>query len=246
MNYHLFGDKYLEVPNEPEALVINYYLKADAPAAANHRSRRDVRSARCRDPRAPVSIASIVPFAAGGGQRGRGAAAAAGAGPVCGAHRRRLHGHAGRGRTGAHETGTRPRAHSMSSADPLYHGQLVIESPTHAGGVVVRDDGPVRRFLLVTARRQPGQWVFPKGHIEEGETSEAAAVREVVEESGVVATVVSPLGASQYKTAREARARAVLSDALRLRGQDPAKAAAGHGSPPPKRSGHCSTKTRAC
>jgi photosystem II stability/assembly factor-like uncharacterized protein len=34
MNYHLFGDKYLEVPNEPEALVINYYLKADAPAAA--------------------------------------------------------------------------------------------------------------------------------------------------------------------------------------------------------------------
>ena len=30
MNYHLFGDKYLEVPNEPDALVINYYLKADA------------------------------------------------------------------------------------------------------------------------------------------------------------------------------------------------------------------------
>ena len=28
MNYHLFGDKYLEVPNEPEALVINYYLRA--------------------------------------------------------------------------------------------------------------------------------------------------------------------------------------------------------------------------
>ena len=24
MNYHLFGDKYIEVPNEPEALVINY------------------------------------------------------------------------------------------------------------------------------------------------------------------------------------------------------------------------------
>ncbi len=34
MNYHLFGDKYIEVPNEPEALVVNYYLKADAPAAA--------------------------------------------------------------------------------------------------------------------------------------------------------------------------------------------------------------------
>ncbi|HEX5214879.1 MAG TPA: hypothetical protein VFV98_05420 [Vicinamibacterales bacterium] len=27
MNYHLFGDKFLEVPNEPDAIVINYYLK---------------------------------------------------------------------------------------------------------------------------------------------------------------------------------------------------------------------------
>ncbi len=34
MNYHLFGDKYLETPNEPEALVVNYYLPADAPAEA--------------------------------------------------------------------------------------------------------------------------------------------------------------------------------------------------------------------
>jgi hypothetical protein len=34
MNYHLFGDRYLEVPNEPDALVINYYLKADASGAA--------------------------------------------------------------------------------------------------------------------------------------------------------------------------------------------------------------------
>ncbi len=35
MNYHLFGDKYLETPNEPEALAINYYLQADAPAEAS-------------------------------------------------------------------------------------------------------------------------------------------------------------------------------------------------------------------
>ena len=33
-NYHLYGDKYLEVPNEPEALVIQYWLKD---AAANVR-----------------------------------------------------------------------------------------------------------------------------------------------------------------------------------------------------------------
>ena len=34
MNYHLFGDKYLGVPNEPEAIVVNYYLAADATAPA--------------------------------------------------------------------------------------------------------------------------------------------------------------------------------------------------------------------
>ena len=34
MNYHLFGDEYIEVPNEPEALVVNYYLKADAASGA--------------------------------------------------------------------------------------------------------------------------------------------------------------------------------------------------------------------
>jgi photosystem II stability/assembly factor-like uncharacterized protein len=34
MNYRLFGDKYLEVPNEPEAVVINYHVKADQTAAA--------------------------------------------------------------------------------------------------------------------------------------------------------------------------------------------------------------------
>jgi hypothetical protein len=35
MNYHLFGDKYLAVSNEPEAFAINYYLKADAASPAH-------------------------------------------------------------------------------------------------------------------------------------------------------------------------------------------------------------------
>ena len=85
---------------------------------------------------------------------------------------------------------------------PPYRGEIIIPSPTHAGGVVVRRDGPELRFLLVTARRQPGLWVFPKGHIEIGETPEQAAVREVVEEAGVHATVVSPVGATEFRSAR--------------------------------------------
>lgn len=46
------------------------------------------------------------------------------------------------------------------------------------------------RVLLLQHRT--GEWVFPKGHIEDGETLLEAALREVEEESGVVATCPSP------------------------------------------------------
>lgn len=50
------------------------------------------------------------------------------------------------------------------------------------------------RYLVVSARREPGHWVLPKGHIDPGETAEDAAVREVREETGVRAEVVAPAG----------------------------------------------------
>jgi 8-oxo-dGTP pyrophosphatase MutT (NUDIX family) len=70
---------------------------------------------------------------------------------------------------------------------------------SHAGGVVARItvDGE-REYLLVEARRSPGKWVLPKGHIEPGETPEAAAVREVQEEAGVRAEVIARAGESEY------------------------------------------------
>jgi 8-oxo-dGTP pyrophosphatase MutT (NUDIX family) len=55
-----------------------------------------------------------------------------------------------------------------------------------------------REYLLVEARRSHGEWVLPKGHIERGETPEAAAVREVQEEAGVRAMVVARAGESTY------------------------------------------------
>jgi 8-oxo-dGTP pyrophosphatase MutT (NUDIX family) len=77
-----------------------------------------------------------------------------------------------------------------------------VDAPTHAGGVVVRRDGPQPRFLLVTARRSPDEWVLPKGHIERGETDAEAAVREVLEESGVTAVAGERIGDLEYNTAR--------------------------------------------
>jgi len=44
---------------------------------------------------------------------------------------------------------------------------------------VVRLDADASRVLVVTASNNPGHWILPKGHIEPGETAEAAAVQVV-------------------------------------------------------------------
>jgi len=65
---------------------------------------------------------------------------------------------------------------------------------SHAGGVVFRRSSYESEYLLVRARKPPDAWVFPKGHIEEGETPDQAAVREVLEEAGVHVAIVASLG----------------------------------------------------
>ncbi len=52
------------------------------------------------------------------------------------------------------------------------------------GAVVFRVINGERKFLLIKNKRS-NHWGFPKGHIEEGETEEETAKREVLEESGI-------------------------------------------------------------
>lgn len=63
-----------------------------------------------------------------------------------------------------------------------------------AGGIVFNDDGQV---LLIQSEKN-SYWVFPKGHIEEGQTGKEAAIREVKEEGGVEAEIVNKAGDSRY------------------------------------------------
>jgi 8-oxo-dGTP pyrophosphatase MutT (NUDIX family) len=61
--------------------------------------------------------------------------------------------------------------------------QEVVREPT-AGGIVFRrnKEGGVEMLLIQDAK---DRWTIPKGHIEEGETAEAAARREIGEEAGL-------------------------------------------------------------
>jgi 8-oxo-dGTP pyrophosphatase MutT (NUDIX family) len=68
-----------------------------------------------------------------------------------------------------------------------------------AGAVIVRSTREDPKILLVTARRNPENWIFPKGHVEAGEKLEDAAIREAREEAGVDGTVVGAAGSISFE-----------------------------------------------
>jgi 8-oxo-dGTP diphosphatase len=69
--------------------------------------------------------------------------------------------------------------------------------PKVATGVVFPYQGGI---LLVQRAIEPqyGKWVFPGGYVDRGETLEAAALREVREESGLVVRLTGLLGAYSF------------------------------------------------
>jgi 8-oxo-dGTP diphosphatase len=63
-----------------------------------------------------------------------------------------------------------------------------------AGGVVVRDDGRI----AVIHRPRYDDWSLPKGKLDEGESFEDGALREVFEETGVRGRIVGELEPTSY------------------------------------------------
>lgn len=56
--------------------------------------------------------------------------------------------------------------------------------------------GGIHVLLITTSA---GHWGVPKGHVERGETDDMTAVREAIEEAGVLGTIVLPrLGQYRY------------------------------------------------
>ena len=63
-----------------------------------------------------------------------------------------------------------------------------------AGGVVFRRGGKIA-LVKQRARRGGWRWTFPKGRVDRGETIAQAAVREVLEESGLHVRIGVHVGA---------------------------------------------------
>ena len=71
---------------------------------------------------------------------------------------------------------------------------------TSAGGLVYQDRADGRWVVLIAHRNAGGvlQWTLPKGGLEDGEDLEAAALREVREETGLRARIEDKLGVVDY------------------------------------------------
>jgi 8-oxo-dGTP pyrophosphatase MutT (NUDIX family) len=69
------------------------------------------------------------------------------------------------------------------------------------GAIVVKPDSRTPRVLVVRSSDSLS-WLFPKGHVEAGETPREAAAREAREEAGVVGQAGRFVGRHRYERGR--------------------------------------------
>lgn len=74
---------------------------------------------------------------------------------------------------------------------------------THSGGLVYKKEDGKKKYLVITSSKDPSRWVLPKGHIEQDETPQFTAIREVMEETGILALPVKAIGYQRYVRANE-------------------------------------------
>lgn len=66
-----------------------------------------------------------------------------------------------------------------------------------AGGVAFRRAGDHIEVALISVG-DPPRWQLPKGRVDEGETNEVTALREVREEAGIVTELIAPIDTIDY------------------------------------------------
>src|SRR4051794_6763412 len=75
--------------------------------------------------------------------------------------------------------------------------KLPVVEQISSGGVAFRQIESVTQVAIV-AVKPSGRWQLPKGIIDEGETPEITAVREVREEAGIETELIAPIDKIEY------------------------------------------------
>jgi 8-oxo-dGTP pyrophosphatase MutT (NUDIX family) len=97
----------------------------------------------------------------------------------------------------------------VESRTPLLDGRLEGRRNTGTGarvrvlhersaGGLVHDREHGKFYGLIIGRSTPRIWSLPKGHIEQNESIEDAATREVLEETGIAGTIIVKLSDIRY------------------------------------------------
>jgi 8-oxo-dGTP diphosphatase len=68
-----------------------------------------------------------------------------------------------------------------------------------AGGLIIDSSDRSAPRVLLVHRPKYNDWSFPKGKLDPGETIEAAALREVEEETGLKCRIIRPLPSVRYQ-----------------------------------------------
>jgi 8-oxo-dGTP pyrophosphatase MutT (NUDIX family) len=101
---------------------------------------------------------------------------------------------------GAKGTGAKQGGAKGGAKPPPRRQKIPTTREVSAGGVVYRKTDDGIEVVLASRRTRRGQlaWGLAKGGIEEGETKEVAAIREVREETGMTAVIEADLGDTKY------------------------------------------------
>ena len=102
-----------------------------------------------------------------------------------------------------------PSANAHRSPDPsLAHPSAGVERTKHRRAdwwSAPRTAPPSGALIGRLDRRGRLRWSLPKGHVEQGETHEQAAVREVEEETGISGRITARLGSVEYTFVAQGR-----------------------------------------